>query len=765
MNYPTGTDEVSIPTEDTRNGRRMRDAVRRKAGTKTHPWAAEALYDTPPQPQDEAIPAAKKPRLETSMMTAADVGVSVPLPAHASPRVQVHRRWTVEEDSQLTDAVAEYGRDWVPVATHVPGRTQIQCRQRWIETLDPKLNRKRGRWTAEEDEKLIEGMRKYSRDWIKIAALVSSRTNNQCFHRWNDFVDPSKWQYSPPRARVIRVTPPASGPWTVQEEKNLVSAIATHGKQGPDGRRDWIRISECVQTRDTGQCRNKYLDMYRKPASCVWTKKEEKKLISAAAAYRGHSRRDWAEITSHVPMRDMVQCRNKWQHMRRNKSNKMQQISRKPAATSSGVSTVEEKMKLVPEQTTDAASVPETHVAVLSQLSDLEVSPDLHVFPRDSQKFLSLIGITTAQSLLEINVEELATSYVGWRDETVSLDDARATVREWKNKLDGAPTEPDGIHDDSFSGDADIPSGCNKAVGDVDDNMSGDETISDVYTDDDSVSGDTDLPSGCNNKAVEDVGDNVNMPIDETTSDVYTHDDSVCGDTDLPSGCNKAVEGDNMPIDKACDETSTDVYTRDDYVSGDTDIPSGCNKAVEGDNMPSDETTSDVYTHDDSVSGDTDLPSGCNKAVEGDDMPIDETKSDVYTHDDSVSGDTDLPSGCNKAVEGAADNIPIDETATDVYTHDDSVSGDTDIPSGCNKVVEDVGDNMHSDETKSDVFTHDDSVSGYSDLPSGCNKAVEGAGDNMPIDETATDGYTSGDEPPGKRRGFDWLSKYIPGWR
>jgi hypothetical protein len=69
--------------------------------------------------------------------------------------------------------------------------------------------------------------------------------------------------------------------------------------------------------------------------------------------------------------------------------------------------------------------VRQKHATVLSQLSGPGVGPDLHVFPWETQKFLALLGIATSQSLLEsTKVEDLATSYVGWRCKTVSLDDA-----------------------------------------------------------------------------------------------------------------------------------------------------------------------------------------------------------------------------------------------------------------------------------------------------------------------------------------------------
>jgi hypothetical protein len=46
------------------------------------------------------------------------------------------RLWTPEEDAALRDAVALHkGRNWKQVALHVPGRTSVQCLQRWKHVL------------------------------------------------------------------------------------------------------------------------------------------------------------------------------------------------------------------------------------------------------------------------------------------------------------------------------------------------------------------------------------------------------------------------------------------------------------------------------------------------------------------------------------------------------------------------------------------------------------------------------------------------------
>lgn len=48
-------------------------------------------------------------------------------------------RWAAEEDEALRSAVESCGMTWKIVAQRVKGRTDAQCRERWVNTLDPKL--------------------------------------------------------------------------------------------------------------------------------------------------------------------------------------------------------------------------------------------------------------------------------------------------------------------------------------------------------------------------------------------------------------------------------------------------------------------------------------------------------------------------------------------------------------------------------------------------------------------------------------------------
>lgn len=92
-------------------------------------------------------------------------------------------RWSVDEDKCLKVAVMLFGaKNWNKIAQFAPGRTQVQCRERWLNCLDPSLNLKA--WTEEEDCKLLAAISEHGYCWSKVATCVPPRTDNQCRRRW-----------------------------------------------------------------------------------------------------------------------------------------------------------------------------------------------------------------------------------------------------------------------------------------------------------------------------------------------------------------------------------------------------------------------------------------------------------------------------------------------------------------------------------------------------------------------------------------------------
>lgn len=91
--------------------------------------------------------------------------------------------WRREEDEIIIKFVHTYGcKSWTKLAKMLPGRIGKQCRERWINHLNPEINK--GPWTAEEDHQLMLLHEQYGNSWSKIAAHMPSRADNMIKNRW-----------------------------------------------------------------------------------------------------------------------------------------------------------------------------------------------------------------------------------------------------------------------------------------------------------------------------------------------------------------------------------------------------------------------------------------------------------------------------------------------------------------------------------------------------------------------------------------------------
>ncbi|KAG0284600.1 Myblike DNAbinding domain-containing protein [Linnemannia gamsii] len=91
--------------------------------------------------------------------------------------------WMDEEDGALRAAYEVYGGGkWSKIQLHVLGRTDIQCRERYMNVLTPSLAT--GPWTQQEVERLEELVEEHGEKWGIIASLMNGRTDNQCARRW-----------------------------------------------------------------------------------------------------------------------------------------------------------------------------------------------------------------------------------------------------------------------------------------------------------------------------------------------------------------------------------------------------------------------------------------------------------------------------------------------------------------------------------------------------------------------------------------------------
>jgi len=98
-------------------------------------------------------------------------------------------RWTKEEDEKLGKLVEIHGEIWDFIASHYSDRADVQCQHRWNKVVNPKIVK--GAWTKEEDEQVLDLVRKYGpKRWTLVAQHLQGRIDKQCRERWTNHLNP-----------------------------------------------------------------------------------------------------------------------------------------------------------------------------------------------------------------------------------------------------------------------------------------------------------------------------------------------------------------------------------------------------------------------------------------------------------------------------------------------------------------------------------------------------------------------------------------------
>jgi hypothetical protein len=91
--------------------------------------------------------------------------------------------WTRQEDEVILNFVHVHGcKTWTKLAKMLPGRIGKQCRERWMNHLNPDLCR--DQWTEEEDARLMDLHREFGNKWSRIAEHLPGRADNMVKNRW-----------------------------------------------------------------------------------------------------------------------------------------------------------------------------------------------------------------------------------------------------------------------------------------------------------------------------------------------------------------------------------------------------------------------------------------------------------------------------------------------------------------------------------------------------------------------------------------------------
>jgi myb proto-oncogene protein len=84
----------------------------------------------------------------------------------------VRRPLPSQEDELLVRLVQRHGAgNWSAIGTQLPGRKGKQCRERWVNHLDPSLNHNPD-WSLREDAALIAAVKEVGERWAEVARLL-----------------------------------------------------------------------------------------------------------------------------------------------------------------------------------------------------------------------------------------------------------------------------------------------------------------------------------------------------------------------------------------------------------------------------------------------------------------------------------------------------------------------------------------------------------------------------------------------------------------
>ena len=91
--------------------------------------------------------------------------------------------WILEEDRKLVDWVKNNGPNrWSQCSENIKGRSGKQCRERWCNSLNPKVVK--GNWTLEEDFKIFILYKHFQGKWSRAANVFVGRTENSIKNRF-----------------------------------------------------------------------------------------------------------------------------------------------------------------------------------------------------------------------------------------------------------------------------------------------------------------------------------------------------------------------------------------------------------------------------------------------------------------------------------------------------------------------------------------------------------------------------------------------------
>jgi hypothetical protein len=149
-------------------------------------------------------------------------------------------QWNEEEDAKLTKLMNNFPYlTWTEISNHFNNRNPTQCMHRWNKVLQPGI--KKGKWSREEDEVLINWVQKHgAQKWNKLATIIKGRTSKQIRDRWINNLNPNRSNFS----------------WNDELDKALLINYLQYGSS-------WVMISKHIPNSSENMVKNRFYSLLR----------------------------------------------------------------------------------------------------------------------------------------------------------------------------------------------------------------------------------------------------------------------------------------------------------------------------------------------------------------------------------------------------------------------------------------------------------------------------------------------------------------------
>ncbi|CAD8074531.1 unnamed protein product [Paramecium primaurelia] len=103
-----------------------------------------------------------------------------------NPQENNKKKWTLEEDKNISFLVQQYDKNWAEIAKHLPGKSGKQIRERYLNVLDPSINT--SPWTKQEDEIILKVYKEYGAKWSVASKQLKGRPENAVKNRFYSYI-------------------------------------------------------------------------------------------------------------------------------------------------------------------------------------------------------------------------------------------------------------------------------------------------------------------------------------------------------------------------------------------------------------------------------------------------------------------------------------------------------------------------------------------------------------------------------------------------